>query len=262
MSRTRLAHEWRASPNFGPRRAGRRPDILLLHYTGMATAEAACRWLCDAGSGVSCHYLVDEAGNIVQLVEEEMRAWHAGQSFWQGETDINSRSIGIEIHNPGHELGYRDFPEAQMEAVIGLARDIVSRHAIRPERVLAHSDVAPLRKKDPGEKFDWQRLHRAGIGHWVEAAEWAGDDGFGPGHEGRAVEVFQTDLALYGYDVETGGRYDARTEAATVAFQRHFRPARVDGRVDFSTRATLAKLISELAGGGAGHWTRAAKTTI
>jgi N-acetyl-anhydromuramyl-L-alanine amidase AmpD len=119
----------------------------------MASAEAACRRLCDPASGVSCHYLVDEHGGIVQMVEEDMRAWHAGQSFWHGETDINSRSIGIEIHNRGHEADYPDFPEAQMAAVIALCRDILGRHAIAPERVLAHSDIAPRRKLDPGEKF-------------------------------------------------------------------------------------------------------------
>jgi N-acetylmuramoyl-L-alanine amidase len=246
LSRTRLAHEWRPSPNVGPRRDGRPADILLLHYTGMATAEAACRRLCNPESKVSCHYLVDEHGGIVQMVEEEMRAWHAGQSFWGGDTDINSRSIGIEVHNRGHEADYPDFPDLQMEAVVALARDICTRHPIPPERVLAHSDVAPRRKLDPGEKFDWRRLHEAGVGHWVEPEPLGGNAGLEPGDEGEAVLALQRDLAAYGYYVPETGRFDAATEASVAAFQRHFRPARVDGRADSSTRATLARLTAAL----------------
>jgi N-acetylmuramoyl-L-alanine amidase len=211
LSRTTLPHDWRPSPGTGERRDGKRPDILLLHYTGMASAEAACRRLCDPDSGVSCHYLVDEHGGIVQMVEEDMRAWHAGQSFWHGERDINSRSIGIEIHNRGHESDYPDFPEAQMAAVIALCRDILGRHAIAPERVLAHSDIAPRRKLDPGEKFDWRRLHEAGIGHWVEPEPVGDDAGLGQGDEGEAVLALQRDLAAYGYDVPQSGRFDSAT---------------------------------------------------
>ncbi len=246
MSRTRLPHEWRPSPNIGERRDGKRADILLLHYTGMASAEAACRWLCNPHSGVSCHYLVDERGGIVQSVEEDKRAWHAGQSFWHGETDINSHSIGIEIHNRGHEADYPDFPDRQMAAVIALARDILARHPIPPQRVLAHSDIAPRRKLDPGEKFDWRRLHEAGIGHWVEPEPIFGDPGLGPGDEGDAVLAVQEELAAYGYDVPRNRCFDAATEAAVAAFQRHFRPERVDGRADRSTRVTLARLVAAL----------------
>jgi N-acetylmuramoyl-L-alanine amidase len=193
LSRTTLPHDWRPAPGIGERRDGKRPDILLLHYTGMASAEAACRRLCDPHSGVSCHYLVDEHGGIVQMVEEHLRAWHAGQSFWHGETDVNSRSIGIEIHNRGHEADYPDFPESQMAAVIALSRDILSRHAIAPERVLAHSDIAPRRKLDPGEKFDWRRLHEAGIGHWVEPESVGDDAGLGQGDESESVLALQRD---------------------------------------------------------------------
>jgi N-acetylmuramoyl-L-alanine amidase len=261
LTRTALPHAWRPSANIGPRQGIERPDILLLHYTGMASAEDACRRLCDPASGVSCHYLIDEAGRIVQMVEEEMRAWHAGQSFWQGETDINSRSIGIEIHNPGHEFGYRDFPEAQMAAVIALARDVIERHRIVPERVLAHSDVAPRRKMDPGEKFDWKKLHEAGIGHWVEPEPIGGDQGLEPGDQGDAVRSFQAELSAYGYEVPVSEHYDTFTRLATVAFQRHFRPARVDGRADRSTRATLARLLRGLPC-TVGYWTPAAKAPI
>ena len=246
MSRTRLPHEWRPSPNIGPRRHDLRADILLMHYTGMATAEAACRWLCNPESKVSCHYLVDEHGGIVQMVEEDMRAWHAGQSFWGGDTDINSRSIGIEVHNRGHEADYPDFPVLQMEAVVALARDILTRHPIGPERVLAHSDVAPRRKLDPGEKFDWRRLHEAGVGHWVEPEPIGRDRGLGRCDQGEAVLALQGELAAYGYEVPQTGRFDVSTEVTVAAFQRHFRQARVDGRADRSTCATLARLIAAL----------------
>lgn len=220
--------------------------MLLLHYTGMASAEAAWRRLCDPDSQVSCHYLVEEEGNIVQMVAEDMRAWHAGQSFWHGETDINSRSIGIEIHNGGHDFGSPDFPDRQMEAVIALARDILDRHMIPPQRVLAHSDVAPRRKQDPGEKFDWRRLHEAGIGHWVEPEPIGGDRGFGRCDQGDAVLALQDDLAAYGYEVPQTGRFDAATEVTLTAFQRHFRQARVDGRADRSTCVTLSRLLADV----------------
>ncbi len=150
--------EQRPSPNHDERAAGKPVDILLLHYTGMRSAEGALKWLTDPASRVSSHYFVDEDGRVAAMVAEGRRAWHAGKSFWAGETDINSRSIGIEIANPGHEFGYRPFPGAQTEAVIALCRDILARHPIPPERVLAHSDVAPLRKHDPGELFPWARL--------------------------------------------------------------------------------------------------------
>jgi N-acetylmuramoyl-L-alanine amidase len=254
LSRTRLPHEWRPSPNVGERRDGKRPDILLLHYTGMANAEVACRRLCDAESGVSCHYLVDERGGIVQMVAEDLRAWHAGQSYWQGETDINSRSIGIEVHNPGHDDDYPDFPDLQMKAVIALSRDILERHPIPPERVLAHSDIAPRRKRDPGEKFDWRRLHEAGVGHWVEPEPVGSDRGLARCDQGDGVLALQSDLAAYGYEVPQTGRFDVATEIVVSAFQRHFRQARVDGRADRSTCATLAHLLEALP---SRHWTGA-----
>lgn len=157
------------SPNFGPRKNGREPDLLILHYTGMASAFESLKRLQDKTAEVSAHYLIDEDGTIHRLVPEEMRAWHAGVSFWAGETDINSASIGIEIQNPGHEWGYRPFPETQMQAVASLCHDILSRHPrIRPYGVLGHSDVAPGRKQDPGELFDWKYLNTRKIGLWPE----------------------------------------------------------------------------------------------
>jgi N-acetylmuramoyl-L-alanine amidase len=241
---TPLATLWCPAPNREPRRSGREPDLLLLHYTGMDSAEAALDWLTREESKVSCHYLVDEDGNVTQMVREGERAWHAGQSLWAGETDINSCAIGIEIHNPGHDIEYRDFPDAQMRAVEALCLDILGRHNIRPERVLAHSDIAPGRKRDPGEKFDWAGLARAGIGLWVEPAPLGGDTGLGPGDEGEAVIKLQQDLAAYGYGVEITSTYGRGLENVVEAFQRHFRPERIDGRADVSTRDTLARLLA------------------
>lgn len=244
---SKLATLWCPAPNVEPRREGRAPDMLLMHYTGMETAEVALDWLTREESKVSCHYLVDEKGRIAQMVPEALRAWHAGQSLWSGETDLNSCSIGIEIHNPGHEFGYRDFPEAQMRAVEALALDILSRNAIPPHRVVAHSDIAPGRKRDPGERFDWGRLARAGVGLWVEPAPLDDDFGLGPGDEGDAVLALQQDLAAYGYGVELTGTYGTGLEKVVEAFQRHFRPERVDGRADASTRDTLKRLLAKAA---------------
>jgi N-acetylmuramoyl-L-alanine amidase len=242
-----LVHAVQTSPNVEPRRNGLRPTILLLHYTGLESMTQAIDWLTREGSGVSCHYGIDEDGRITQMVAEELRAWHAGESIWDGEVDINSASIGIEIHNPGHAFGCPDFPEVQLQAVERLSRDIVLRRGIRPERVLAHSDVAPARKKDPGEKFPWDRLARAGIGHWVPPAPViAGDDGLGLGAAEPRIAAFQVGLRRYGYGIEPTGVIDERTELVVTAFQRHFRPERVDGRIDRSTVATLERLLAAL----------------
>jgi len=236
----------RASPNHGERRGGRTPDMLILHYTGMPTAIGALDRLCSEESQVSSHYFVDEAGLVTQLLPESARAWHAGQSHWKGETDINSASIGIEIANPGHEAGSPPYPEPQIKSVIALCRDIIDRNAIPAERVLAHSDIAPLRKRDPGEIFPWARLHAEGIGHWVEPVPVGGGRFFQEGDAGQPVEALQTMLALYGYGVPVDGAYDAETAAAIRAFQRHFRPERVDGIADASTIGTLHKLLMAL----------------
>lgn len=246
MKGTSLAHRVMPSPNVEPRAEGKTVRILLLHYTDMESAERACAWLCDPLSKVSCHYLVDVDGGITQMVDESLRAWHAGQSMWKGERDINSTSIGIEIQNRGHDHGYPDFPEAQMAAVIALGRDIAARHAIPPEHVLAHSDVAPRRKRDPGEKFDWQGLHEQGLGHWVPPHRQGGGQFLQQGDTGDAVEALQAMLAFYGYGIEITGDYGRETEIVVTAFQRHFRPARIDGIADRSTIETLRHLIDAL----------------
>jgi N-acetylmuramoyl-L-alanine amidase len=221
--------------------------MLLLHYTGMFSCERAIDWLSRPEAKVSCHYVIDTDGRITQMVGEDLRAWHAGVSAWAGETDINSCSIGIEIHNPGHDQGYPDFPEGQMAAVVALAGDIVRRWSIEPARVLGHSDVAPQRKIDPGEKFDWRRLAEAGIGLWVPPAPVEADDGLEAGSREPDVARAQSLLARFGYAVEVSGELDLRTVQVLTAFQRHFRPARVDGRLDRSTLTTLERLVAAAA---------------
>lgn len=236
----------RPSPNHGRRADGARIDILLLHYTGMPSAEKALEWLCDPQSGVSSHYLVFEDGRVVQMVEESERAWHAGKGYWAGETDINSRSIGIEIANPGHEFGYTDFPAEQIDAVISLCRGILARHPIPPERVLGHSDVAPMRKEDPGERFPWQRLNQEGIGHWDVPDPIVAGGAFRLGDAGNDVLRLKRRFAKYGYGLADTSRYDDQTEAVVRAFQRHFRPAMIDGVADVSTLRTLERLSAAL----------------
>ncbi|AZO12200.1 MULTISPECIES: N-acetylmuramoyl-L-alanine amidase [unclassified Mesorhizobium] len=238
--------EVRVSPNFGPRRETLRPDMIVLHYTGMDTGPAAEAWLCDPASEVSSHYLVHEDGRVVQMVRESDRAWHAGKSSWFGRTDINSCSVGIEIVNPGHALGYKAFPKRQVDAVIGLCAGIVGRHSVPPQRVLAHSDVAPGRKVDPGEKFPWQALFAAGIGHLVPAAPVRPGTVLKAGDCGTDVEALQSMLALYGYGVEITGDFDRQTEVVVAAFQRHFRRRLVDGAADDSTICTLQRLLASV----------------
>ncbi len=234
-----IACECRPSPNHDDR-AGAPVDILLLHYTGMTDPEAALARLCDPEAKVSAHWFVHEDGRIVSLVPEGRRAWHAGVAFWGGATDINARSVGIEIQNPGHEFGYRPFPPAQIEAVVELCRGILARHEIPPARVLAHSDVAPARKQDPGELFPWRRLHEAGIGLWVEPAPLAGEGGR-PLDASEAAEL-SAGLGRLGYDVGQAGA-GAPPALAVAAFQRHWRPARCDGSPDLSTFQTLGRLL-------------------
>ncbi|RWM92528.1 MAG: N-acetylmuramoyl-L-alanine amidase [Mesorhizobium sp.] len=236
--------EVRVSPNFGPRRET--VDMIVLHYTGMETGAGAEAWLCDPASAVSSHYLVHEDGRIVQMVRESDRAWHAGKSSWFGRSDINSCSVGIEIVNPGHSLGYRNFPKRQIDAVIGLCKGIVQRHSIPAQRVLAHSDVAPGRKIDPGERFPWKTLFEAGVGHLVEAAPARRGAVLKAGDASAEVEALQSMLALYGYGVEISGAFDRQTEIVVEAFQRHFRQRKVDGVADGSTIRTLERLLGSV----------------
>jgi len=232
MSIDAIAHP---SPNFGARPTGAEIDILLLHYTGMASAEAALARLCDPAAAVSAHYLIDEAGHVFSLVAEDARAWHAGEATWAGESDINSRAIGIELANPGHDLGYRDFPDAQIKSLITLARAILARHPIPPARVLGHSDVAPHRKQDPGERFPWDRLAAAGIG-LTPPLDLA------PQTRTPDKNTFARDLERFGYSIGDGAD-PARTEEVITAFRRHFRPDHLAGPPDGIDGARLGWLL-------------------
>jgi N-acetylmuramoyl-L-alanine amidase len=228
------------SPNFDARTAP--PDMIVLHYTGMRTGEAALERLRDAGAKVSAHYLIEEDGRVFALVAEERRAWHAGVSFWKGERDINAVSIGIELVNPGHEFGYRAFPAPQIATLIGLLDEIRGRWSVPDARIIGHSDVAPQRKQDPGEMFPWARLAQAGHGLWIEPPAAPGAP-LGEGDEGTGVFALQAGLTRLGYDSAPSGRYDAATAIIVTAFQRHWRPARVDGIADGETRARLVHLL-------------------
>ncbi|MGE5145326.1 MAG: N-acetylmuramoyl-L-alanine amidase [Candidatus Eiseniibacteriota bacterium] len=224
------------SPNCGPRPDGVAVDILLLHYTGMRSGRAALDRLIDPEAKVSAHYMIDEDGAIYRLVDETQRAWHAGVSAWAGASDVNGRSIGIELVNPGHEFGYRAFPEPQMAALVALAQGILLRHPIPAARVLGHSDVAPARKQDPGELFDWPRLANAGIGLWPADAK----------PRQAPVGEVQGLLARFGYEVPQSGTLDEATKAVVTAFQRHFRPSQFDGTPDAETVGRLDALLARL----------------
>jgi N-acetylmuramoyl-L-alanine amidase len=210
--------------------------MLILHYTGMRSAEDAIERLCDPAARVSAHYVVEENGTIWRLVPDSERAFHAGRSCWGGGSDLNNVSIGVEIANPGHEWGYCPFPEEQMTAVERLCGALLRRYQIPSHRVVGHSDIAPDRKSDPGELFDWPRLARAGIGIWPEPAiDQARDRGRGIGMVERAGAL--ANLAAIGYCVDTGAE-----TAAVTAFQRRFRPERWDGRLDAETAHRLAEV--------------------
>lgn len=229
------------SPNWGSR-DGVPVDMLVLHYTGMASTAAALARLCDPAAEVSAHYLIAEDGTTYRLVAEDARAWHAGVSGWAGATNLNARSIGIELANPGHAGGLPAFPDAQMAALEALARAILARHAIPARRVLGHSDIAPARKQDPGERFDWARLAAAGIGLWPDAGAGA------PGPAPDDIAAVQRGLADFGYAIAPSGAPDAQTACVVRAFQRHFRPGRVDGVADRETCAVLGALLAATAG--------------
>jgi N-acetylmuramoyl-L-alanine amidase len=231
-----LVNRVQPSPNIEPRLDGKTPIYLILHYTGMATGQAAADWLCNPKSKVSCHYLVDVDGEVVQMVDETARAWHAGVGSWHGEIDINSCSIGIEIQNEGHAAGSPAFPLAQMKSVALLCRDIMQRHHIPPQNVLAHSDIAPGRKIDPGEHFDWDWLAGQGVGFVVKAK----------GSTAMDIATLQQNLAKLGYGIEATGVTDSRTIKVMEAFQRHFRRSKVDGIADGETCEVLRRLLASV----------------
>ena len=210
------------SPNFGARPANNPIDMLVIHYTGMTSANDALSRLCDGASGVSAHFLIDEDGTLYSLVDEHERAWHAGKSLWRGNSNINDRSIGVELVNPGHEFGYRIFPDPQMDTLATLAQDLITRHPIPPRNVVGHSDIAPSRKQDPGELFDWQKLATVGVGLWPKPATKI---------EEEVAEI----LTRYGYDMSSTG--------AITAFQRHFRQSYITGIADDETTSLATGLL-------------------
>lgn len=210
------------SPNFNERLTS--IDMLLIHYTDMPTAEGALAWLTNPLSQVSAHYLIDEGGEIYQMIEEEKRAWHAGESFWQGRTDINSCSIGIELANPGHTHGYTPFPEIQIESLLKLAQNIKTRWNIPTSRILGHSDVAPRRKQDPSHLFPWKKLAQEGLGLWPSKTDEKCDD-------------LSKGLSQIGYETLS-------LPKTVLAFQRHFQPHKIDGIPNEETCSLLQGLLS------------------
>ena len=250
------------SPNHGERNDGLTPEMVILHYTGMPSAKSALKWLCTPESSVSCHYFVYETGKTLQLVPESRRAWHAGAGSWRGRQDINSRSIGIEIATLGHEGARVDpddprkplrpeaeagplppFPERQVTAVIALVKDICARWSIPPENVLAHSDIAPARKRDPGEAFPWERLAAEGLGLWVQPVPVRSGHFYQQGDGGAPIVALQQMFSMLGFETPQTGVFDEATTAVVRAFQRHWRPERVDGVADFSTITTLRDVL-------------------
>jgi N-acetylmuramoyl-L-alanine amidase len=232
------------SPNYDGRPEGAAIDTIVIHYTDMETPEAALHRMCDPEVGVSAHYLIDEAGIVYQLVPEEKRAWHAGESHWRGVSGVNAVSVGIELANPGHEHGYPDFPAAQMDAVLKLCRGIKERHGVADRNVVAHSDIAFLRKCDPGEKFDWAWMAREGVGIYPFGAKPVTGTALKKGDTGQKVMRLQQALCNWGYGLKTDGKFAEKTEACVIAFQRHYRPEGVTGAWDEECAGRLALLLA------------------
>lgn len=251
------------SPNFDARWLP--VELVVLHYTGMQSGEIALKRLTDpepkagrypgpwqdpgldpdtALARVSAHYVVGELGEVWRLVPEESRAWHAGRGVWRGQEELNARSIGVEIVNGGHDFGLPAFTEPQISAVIALLRDILARRKLQPRDVIGHSDLAPDRKLDPGERFPWKRLAEAGVSIWPDAPAPTVYRDLAPGETGEAVAALQRDLARFGYGLAETGTYDAATATVVTAFQRRFRPARIDGAADAETVALAAALAA------------------
>lgn len=230
------------SPNTNPRPEGAAIDLIILHYTGMEDGPSAIKRLRDPEARVSCHYVVEEDGRVFRLAEEGMRAWHAGVSSWGGITDVNSHSIGIEIVNGGHDFGLPDYPPAQIAALIDLLSDILDRHKLHPVRIIGHSDVAPARKDDPGEKFPWTQLHAAGVAIAPKLDEHSRHILYAPGAEDAGIAGVQQALASIGYGVTITGVLDDATQCVVRAFQRRFRQDRIDGALDLQTLALIAEV--------------------
>ena len=232
-------------PRPSPNHDARMRDIshIIVHYTDMADCDAALTRLCDAAAKVSVHYFIRRDGHIFQLVEDDRRAWHAGVSYWRGETDMNSASLGIELDHDGHKDGKMDaFPDVQMAALISLLQQLTARHDIAPQNILGHSDIAPGRKIDPGEAFDWAALNKAGFGLWVDNVAIQDVPPLGLGSDDKAVAPLQKALAAIGYQIAADGVFGPQTQAVIAAFQRHFRPSKVDGIADAETQTLVYEI--------------------
>ncbi len=229
-----------SSPNWDERAPGCKADYAILHYTGMLTADLALNRLCDPSAKVSAHYMIGRGGEVWQLVDESRRAWHAGKSYWRGVTDLNSVSIGIELVNPGHQWGYQKFPERQIEVCAGLLKAIMVRHNIPAANILAHSDIAPERKEDPGEFFPWQRLAGQGIGLWLDVPDPA---------DAKPAELSEIRdlLRRIGYECPPGSDYDQTLRRCLLSFQRHWFPGNLTGLADACTIQRL-RLYAAAAG--------------
>ena len=228
----------KSSPNFSSRSSGTKIDMVILHYTGMKTKHSAIKRLCNKKAKVSSHYLIDVQGKIFKLVDEKFTAWHAGKASWKGKHDINNRSIGIELVNPGHRYGYKKFTKKQVSSLISLLKKMIKRHKIPKNRILGHSDVAPQRKMDPGEFFDWNYLAERDIGVWPK-------DQYPKSKKNHTTKSLQLMLAGIGYEINTSGKLDRQTKKVVSAFQRHFRPKKINGLFDHETVAKLLALNSQ-----------------
>ena len=235
------------SPNHDARPDNMPVDMLILHYTGMKTAKDAIDRLRDPAAKVSSHYVVDEDGSVLRLVAEDRQAWHAGVSHWRGHAALNGRSIGIEIVNPGHEFGYRDFPVLQLAALCDLCLTILVRHPIPARNIVAHSDVAPERKQDPGERFDWQSLADNGVGLWPSGVPDSGTTG--AIRDPVSLRPVRAALAEIGYHVVPEGGLDPALSTVLRAFQRHWRPQAITGQADDGTLLRLQGVLRLVRGG-------------
>lgn len=236
----------RPSPNYEARPVSTVIDTIIIHYTGMRSADDALQRLCDPVAKVSAHYVIDEEGCVYQLVEDSQRAWHAGLSYWRGKEQLNDMSIGIELVNPGHEFGYRPFPNAQIKSLIALCTQLIARHPIKQHHIIGHSDIAPKRKEDPGEFFNWQHLAEHGIGIWhgISLPPQKPKPLIQKGDSNERVSTMQTQLAKYGYQIPQHGIFDDDTAATVIAFKRRFYPSNLEASWDSVAENMLQNLLA------------------